>query len=146
MRMMRVWWILFLMWFVMVNQTVLGNEHIKGGCVIGESAIEHGRTDSEAVADMQRYAQQYVSSFQKFRKAERSLRAAISELLELEQWTQADIVAFTKQQRELLYLSVGMQLATGRVTADELPEYARTIRQKITDIEVELGCDILPRS
>jgi hypothetical protein len=86
----------------------------------------------------------YVGNFQKFRKTERSVRAEINDLLDLEQWTQADIIAFTRQQRELLYLSIGGQLATGRLTSDELAEYARTIRQKITDIEIELGCDILP--
>lgn len=143
---MRIWPIPLCVWLVLTMSAVFGDEHIKGGCIIGESAVAHGRPDPQAVADIRRYAQLYVSNFQKYRKTERSVRAAINELLELEQWTQADIVAFTKQQRELLYLSVGMQLATGRVTTDELAEYARTIRQKITDIEVELGCDILSGS
>ncbi len=140
---MRIWLILTSVWFVMVLPAAFADEHIKGGCVIGESAIAHGRPDSQAEADIRRYAHLYVSNFQKFRKNERSVRAAINELLELEQWTQADIIEFTRQQRELLYLSVGMQLATGRITTDELPEFARTIRQKITDIEVGLGCDLL---
>jgi len=128
----------------MVMPFAFADERIEGGCVIGESAMAHGRSDSQAVADIRSYAQLYVSNFQKFRKTERSVRAAINELLELEQWTQTDIVAFTNRQRELLYLSVGSQLATGRIMTDELPEYARTIRERITDIEVELGCDILP--
>ena len=143
---MRVWSILLCVWVVIVLPAAHGNEHIKGTCVIGESAMTHGRSDSQAVADIRSYAQMYVSNFQKYRNSERSVRAAINELLELEQWTQADIVVFTKQQRSLLYLSVGKQLATGRITADELPGYARTIRERITDIEVELGCDILPGS
>ena len=121
-----------------------GEGHVRGGCTVGESAVAHGRPDADAVTDIRRQAQLYVTNFQKFRKSEFALREAINELLELEQWTQADIIAFTKEQRELLYLSVGRQLATGRITTDELPEYARTIRQRITDIEVELGCDVLP--
>jgi len=146
---MRQFWvrpILLCLWLAMTLPAAFGDERIKGGCVVGESAMAHGRSDAEAVTDMRRYAQLYVSSFQKYRKTERSIRAGINELLELEQWTQADIVAFTKYQRELLYLSVGMQLATGRTTADELPEYARTVRQRITDIEIELNCDILADS
>lgn len=121
-----------------------GEGHVRGGCTIGESSIAHGRPDQDAVAEIRRNAQLYVTNFQKFRKSEFALREAINELLELEQWTQADIVVFTREQRELLYLSVGRQLATGRITTDELPEYVRTIRQRITDIEVELGCDVLP--
>jgi hypothetical protein len=124
----------------------LANERIEGGCIIGESAMAHGRTIPQAVADMEKNAQLYARSFQQFRNSERRVRKQINELLVLELWTQADIITFTKRQRELLYLSVGKQLATGRITADELPEYARTIRQRITDIEIELGCDLLPNS
>ena len=69
------------------------------------------------------------------------MRADINELLELKQWTQADIIEFTALQRKLLFLSVGSQLATGRTTTDELPGYATKIREKITDIEIELGCE-----
>lgn len=136
--------ILLCVWLVVTLPAAFADERIKGGCTIGESALAHGRSDAAAVTDMRRYAQLYVKNFQKFRKTERSVRAEINDLLDLEQWTQADIIAFTRQQRELLYLSIGGQLATGRLTSDELAEYARTIRQKITDIEIELGCDILP--
>ena len=139
-------WFLLCVWMMLITPNAFAEGHIRGGCVIGESAIAHGRTDPEAVADIRRYAQLYASNFQRFRKTERSIRKEINELLELEQWAQADIISFTKQQRELLYLSVGAQLATGRITADELPGYAGTIRQKITDIEIGLGCDVLPGS
>ncbi len=132
--------------FVLSMASSVADERIKDGCVIGESAIVHGRSESQAVADMRRYAQLYVSNFQRYRKTERSVRAQINALLELEQWTQADIVMFTKQQRELLYLSIGMQLATGRITADELSGYAGSVRQRIADIEIELGCDLMPAS
>jgi hypothetical protein len=138
--------ILLCAWLVMAMPAALANENIKGGCIIGASDAAHGRSDPQAVVDMQRYAQLYVSSFPKYRKTERVVRLGINELLELEQWTQTDIIAFTKQQRELLYLSIGMQLATGRTTADELPGYASTIRTRITDIEIELGCDMPPGS
>ena len=139
---MRYQLILLCAWLVMAMPAVLADERIKGGCTIGASDAAHGRSDPQAAMDMQRYANLYVSSFQKYRKTERTVRLGINKLLELEQWTQTDIVAFTKQQRELLYLSVGMRLATGRTTADELPGYASTIRNRITDIEVELGCDM----
>jgi hypothetical protein len=129
---------------ILVMLVVLADGHIKGGCVIGESAAAHGRTDQEAVTDIRRYAQLYAGNFQKFRKTERGIRASINALLELEQWTQADIISFTRQQRELLYLSIGSQIATGRMTTDELPGYASAIRQKITDIEIEFGCEVLP--
>lgn|GEM_PF-3073937 len=141
---MRARLILAGLWFVMALPAASGNEHIKGGCLVGESALAHGRTDARAVADMRQYAQLYVNNFRQFREAERDLRSGIRKLIELDQWTQADIVEFTRQQRELLYLAVGKQLATGRTTADELPGYARTIRQKIMDIEVGLDCDLLP--
>ncbi len=143
---MRTLATLLFVWLVMAMPAAFADERIKGRCIVGESAIAHGRSNAQAVEDMRGFARLYVSNFQKYRKAERGVRAAINELLELEQWTQTDIIAFTKQQRELLYLSVGSQLANGRVMADELPEIARTIRQKITDIELELGCDLLPGS
>jgi len=141
--MKQVWFcVLLCAWFVISMPAALADEHIKGGCTIGASDAAHGRSDPEAVMDMQRFANLYVSSFQKYRKTERTVRLRINELLALEQWTQADIVTFTKQQRELLYLSVGMRLANGRTTADELPGYASEIRKRITDIEIELGCDM----
>jgi hypothetical protein len=136
--------ILICAWFLMAMPVVFADGNVKGTCIVGESAVAHGRTDPQAVDDIRRYANMYVSNFQKFRKTERSIRAAINELLELKQWTQVDIISFTKQQRELLYLSVGSQLATGRIMDYELPGYAGTIRQKITDIEIELGCEVLP--
>lgn len=135
---------------VLVNEIMAkentAKENIIGGCSIGESALAHGRSDPQAVADIQQYARMYVGNFQKYRNTERRVRAQINELLELEQWTQADIITFTRRQRELLYMSVGKQLATGRITDDELPAFARTIRQRIADIEVELGCDLWPDS
>lgn len=118
--------------------------HIRGGCTVGQSELAHGFSDDRAIQQMRDYARMYATRFKQFRETERDTRSSINELLELEQWTQQDIVAFTELQRKLLYLSVGSQLATGRVIVDELPAYARTIRQKITDIEIELGCDSLP--
>ena len=141
--------ILICLWLVMAAPAAfaaIGAGHILGGCTIGASDAAHGLSDSQAVAEIRQYANLYVSNFQKFRKTERAMRKDINKLIELEQWTQADIVSFTKQQRELLYLSIGMEVANGRITVDELPKYARTIRQKITDIEIELGCDVLPNS
>ncbi len=131
-------------WLMVLPSAVFADGHVRGGCVVGESAITHGRSDPEAIKEIQGHAQLYVKNFQKFRKSESGIRTDINKLLELDQWTQADIIEFTKHQTELLYLSVGKQLATGRIMVDELAGYVNTIRQKITDIEVELGCTVLP--
>ena len=116
-------------------------EHLSDGCVVGVSERAHGLSDTEAVEQMRTLAQLYASKFEQFRKTERSVREDINELLELKQWSQTQIVEFTELQRKLLYLSIGKQFATGQTNASELPGYAATIRERITDIEIELGCD-----
>ena len=51
-----------------------------------------------------------------------------------------EVLGFIYQQRELLYISVGGELALGRIDTDALPGYVAAIEQKVTDLEIELGC------
>ena len=117
---------------------------IKGDCVVGESQVAHGLPDAEAQARIIQYARQYVQSYASYNNQKRSARRKASDYLELKAWTQEDIVGFTRRQRELLYISVAGELATGRIDTSALPGYVAAIDQKIQDIEIELGCDLLP--
>lgn len=117
---------------------------IEGGCVLGESQLAHGLPAGEAQARIVSYARLYVQSYASYNREKSDARRKASDYLELKEWTQADIVGFTRRQRELLYISVGGELATGKIDASELPGYIAAIDQKIQDIEVELGCQILP--
>lgn len=117
---------------------------IEGGCVLGESQLAHGLPAGEAQVRIVSYARLYVQSYASYNREKSDARRKASDYLELKEWTQADIVGFTRRQRELLYISVGGELATGKIDASELPGYIAAIDQKIQDIEVELGCQILP--
>jgi len=117
---------------------------VEGGCVLGESQLAHGLPAGEAQARIVSYARLYVQSYASYNREKSDARRKASDYLELKEWTQADIVGFTRRQRELLYISVGGELATGKIDASELPGYIAAIDQKIQDIEVELGCQILP--
>ncbi|NND37843.1 MAG: hypothetical protein HKN81_11995 [Gammaproteobacteria bacterium] len=118
---------------------------IKGGCVVGESQVVHGLPAAEAQARIIQYARQYVQSYASYNNQKRSARRKASDYLELKAWTQEDIVGFTRRQRELLYISVAGELATGRIDTSALPGYVAAIDQKIQDIEIELGCEVLPK-
>lgn len=117
---------------------------IKGGCVVGESQVAHGLPAAEAQARIIQYARQYVQSYASYNNQKRDTRRKASDYLELKAWTQEDIVGFTRRQRELLYISVAGELATGRIDTSALPGYVAAIDQKIQDIEIELGCNVLP--
>jgi len=117
---------------------------LKGTCVVGESQVAHGLPAAEAQARIVQYARQYVQSYASYNNEKRAARRKASDYLELKAWTQDDIVGFTRRQRELLYISVAGELATGRIDTSALPGYVAAIDQKIQDIEIELGCDVLP--
>jgi len=117
---------------------------IEGGCVLGESQLVHGVPASEAQARIVGYARLYVQSYASYNREKSDARRKASAYLELKAWTQDDIIGFTRRQRELLYISVGGELATGKIDSSELPGYVAAIDQKIQDIEVELGCEVLP--
>jgi len=117
---------------------------VKGGCVLGESQLAHGLSATEAQARMIHYARLYVQSYASYNREKSDARRKASDYLELDGWTQADIIGFTRRQRELLFISVGGELATGKIDSSELPGYVAAIDQKIQDIEVELGCQVLP--
>lgn len=117
---------------------------IKGGCVLGESQLAHGMSGTDAQARIIQYARRYVQSYASYNDQKRDIRRKASDYLELKAWTQKDIIGFTRQQRELLYISVAGELATGKIDMSELSGYVAAIDQKINDIEVELGCDVMP--
>lgn len=117
---------------------------VHGGCVLGESQLAHGLPAADAQARILQYARQYIQSYASYNNRKRDARRKASDYLELKAWTQEDIVAFTRQQRELLYISVAGELATGKIDRSELPGYIAAIDDKIRDIELELGCDVVP--
>lgn len=117
---------------------------VKGGCVLGESQLAHGLSAKEAQSRIIQYARLYVQSYASYNREKSDARRRASDYLELDGWTQADIIGFTRRQRELLYISVGGELAVGKLDSSELPGYVAAIDQKIQDIEVELGCQVLP--
>ncbi|MFW2403175.1 MAG: hypothetical protein ACN4GT_00325, partial [Gammaproteobacteria bacterium] len=108
---------------------------IKGGCIVGESQAVHGLPPAEAQAQIIKYARQYVQSYASYNNQKRAARRKASDYLELKAWTQQDILGFTRRQRELLYISVAGELATGRIVTTALPGYVAAIDQKIQDIE-----------
>jgi len=116
---------------------------IKGGCALGESQLAHGLAPADAQARIIQYARLYVQSYASYNRQQRDARRNASEYLELKSWTQEDIIAFTRQQRELLYISIGGELATSKIDTNELPGYVAAIDQRIQDIEIELGCERL---
>ena len=121
--------------------TVLAEIPIKGGCVLGQSQAVHGLSPADAEAHIREYARLYVKSYSSYKREERDVRRKTSDYLELEGWTQADVVGFTHEQRELLYISVASELAVGKIDSSELPGYVVAIEGKIDEIEVELGCE-----
>ena len=64
--------------------------------------------------------------------------------MELDKWTQDDVVGFTLEQRRLLLISIAGELAVGKIDSSELPGYIIAIDRKIDEIEVELGCEPAP--
>lgn len=117
---------------------------LKGGCVLGESQLAHGLSANDARARIIQYARLYVQSYASFNREKSDARRRAGNYLELKAWTQNDVIGFTREQRELLYISVGGELAGGKIDATELPGYIAAIDQKVQDIEIELGCQILP--
>jgi hypothetical protein len=119
------------------------NPPVEGGCVLGESQITHGISAEEAEARIRKYARMYVQNYASYKSYERTQGQKAYKYMELDEWTQKEVVGFTREQREFMYMSVGGELATGRVNASQLPGYAAAIERKLFDIEVELGCDMM---
>jgi hypothetical protein len=120
------------------------NIPIEGGCVLGESQVAHGISPAQAEARIIQHARRYVQSIGSYNRAKVETRRRASAYLELKAWTQSDIIGFTRLQRELLYIRVAGELATSRIDTSDLPGYVAAIDQQIQDIEIELGCDMLP--
>lgn len=117
---------------------------IKGGCVLGESQLAHGLSAADAQARIIQYARDYVQNYSSYSNNKIETRRQTADYLERKKWTQDDVVGFTRKQRELLYISVAGELATGKIDTSELPGFVAAIDQKIRDIEAELGCDVMP--
>jgi hypothetical protein len=117
------------------------NPPVEGGCMLGESQLAHGLSPADAELRIRRYARMYVKKFASYKNYERSQRKRTYAYMEMDEWTQAEVIGFTREQREFMYISVGGELATGRVTGEQLPGYASAIERKLYEIELELGCD-----
>ena len=114
---------------------------IKDDCVLGQSQLIHGLSPADAEARIKQYARLYVENYSSYKRGERDTRRQMNGYLGLDVWTQDDIVGFTRQQRELLFISIAGELAVGKIDTSELPGYVVAIERKIHEIEVELGCN-----
>ncbi|MCP4001939.1 MAG: hypothetical protein GY727_13605 [Gammaproteobacteria bacterium] len=136
--------IFMLLFGLLFTATAFSNPPVEGGCVLGESQIVHGLSSEEAQARIRKYARLYVQNYASYKSQERAQGQKAYKYMELEEWTQKEVVGFTREQREFMYMSIGAELATGRVSTNQLPGYAAAIERKLFDIEVELDCEMLP--
>jgi hypothetical protein len=113
---------------------------IKDGCVVGMSLTTHGLSAAAAERRIRDYANLYNRDYSNYKGQERKARSTAYSYMELKSWTQEEVLGFIFQQRELLYISVGGELALGRIDTTVLPGYVAAIEQKVTDLEIELGC------
>ena len=113
---------------------------IKDGCVVGMSLTTHGLSAAAAERRIRDYANLYNRDYSNYKGQERKARSTAYSYMELKSWTQEEVLGFIFQQRELLYISVGGELAHGRIDTTALPGYVAAIEQKVTDLEIELGC------
>lgn len=125
---------------LVVGASSLADIPVKGGCVIGMGQPPV-KNPVDLIID---YAQLYRSSYGRFKAEERRVRSVISDLLEAKYWTQDQVTRFAIQQRELLYIGIASDLAVGRVDRGELPAYVESVDEKIREIELQLGCTVLP--
>lgn len=109
--------------------------------MLGESQLAHGLSPPDAESRIRHYARLYVKKYASYKNYERSQRKKTYAYMEMDEWTQAEVIGFTREQREFMYISVGGELATGRVTEAQLEGYAAAIERKLYEIELELGCE-----
>jgi hypothetical protein len=113
---------------------------IKGGCSIGKSQATYGLDAAVAERRIRDYANLYNADYSNYKDQERRARSKAYSYMELKSWTQEEVLGFIVQQRELLYISVGGELALGKIGTADLPGYVAAIERKVYDLEVELGC------
>jgi hypothetical protein len=113
---------------------------IKDGCMIGMSQATYGLDATVAERRIRDYANLYNGDYSNYKNQERRARSKAYAYMELKSWTQEEVLGFILQQRELLYISVGGELALGKINVAELPGYVAAIERKVYDLEVELGC------
>ena len=133
-----------LLFGLLLSVSAFANPPVEGGCVLGESQIAHGLSAAEAEARIRKYARLYVQNYASYKSQERAQGQKAYVYMELDEWTQKEVIGFTREQREFMYMSVASELATGRINADQLPGYATAIERKLFEIEVELGCEMMP--
>jgi len=138
--MSRIWLVLVasLLW---VNFAV-AQIPIKGGCTVGASQQAHGISAAEAQERIKNYARRYVESYSTYKRYERDSRRKAYSYMELDHWTQDEVIGFTRDQRELLYISVGSELAQGMIDGSEIPGYVNAVEKKVFELEMELGCEM----
>ena len=95
---------------------------------------------ADAEGRIRSYARRYIESYSGYKRHERDIRRKAYSYMELKGWTQEDVIGFTREQRELLYIAIGGELAQGKIDADVLPGYANAIERKMFELEAELGC------
>jgi len=115
---------------------------IKGGCTVGASEQAHGISAAEAEARIKNYARRYIESYSTYKRNEREMRRKAYSYMELDHWTQDEVIGFTRDQRELLYISVGSELAQGMIDGSEIPGYVNAVEKKVFELEMELGCEM----
>jgi hypothetical protein len=113
---------------------------LQEGCVAGDSQLTHGIAPAAAEERIKNYARLYTRDYSAFKDMERKARRKAYKFMEIKEWTQADVLGFTFDQRELLYISVGGELGLGRIDVTDLPGYVQSIERKIYDLEIEMGC------
>ena len=137
-------WITIGLLVLVSGQAGAAEIQIKGGCVLGRSQSAHGLSAANAETRIRQYARRYVESFSSFNREKRDIRRRANAYMELDKWTQDDVVGFTLEQRRLLLISISAELAVGKIDSSELPGYIIAIDRKIDEIEVELGCESAP--
>ena len=125
---------------MLLVSTAMAQIPIEGGCTVGASQEAHAVSAVDAEGRMRSYARRYIESYSGYKRQERDIRRKAYSYMELKGWTQEDVIGFTREQRELLYIAIGGELAQGKIDADALPGYANSIERKMFELEAELGC------
>jgi hypothetical protein len=128
---------------LLLLSAAFGQIPIDGGCTVGASQQAHAVSAADAEARIRGYARRYIESYSGYKRHERDIRRKAYSYMELKGWSQDDVIGFTREQRELLYIAIGGELAQGKIDSSAVPGYVNAIERKMAELEVELGC-ILP--
>ena len=131
--------ILLAAWLLWMNLAA-GQIPIEGVCTVGASQQAHAVSAADAEGRIRAYARRYIESYSGYKRHERDVRRKAYSYMELNGWSQNDVIGFTREQRELLYIAIGGELAQGKIDASALPGYVNAIERKMVELETELGC------